>query len=275
MKHSKSFIAIILVLITAVICPVKANAQVVTTSDGLKFDADYYKMCNPEVVATYGDSFEGLYSHYLEHGKEEGRLPYAGYVRNSLGNQYSNSGTDLECTVINNSASRVYVGDSRAYIMHEAIGDDGASWIAFPGSRYDTFAKRAASYVDGMPLAGKQIVIMYGINDIMAYGAQPTFCYYNSFLNGKAQEWINLGAKVYFVSLVGINKDLVTNGKKVKAKEVKFVNDQTSIFNGLMAAMPANVNKIYINAGPNPFYDGIHYNPVTCRLIYNQINGQL
>lgn len=273
MKSLKIIAAMFVLLVIVNVCPYDVSAQVVTTVDGLKFDAEYYGRCNPEIVATYGNSFEGLYRHFLEHGKEEGRLPYEGYVRNDPGNQAPNpQGAPLGCTSINNNVSRIYVGDSRTYIMHNVIGDDGASWIGFPGTKYDTFATTASSYIDNIPLAGKQIVILYGINDITTYGAQQTFDYYNYFLNGKAQDWIRQGAKVYFVSLVGIGNELVTNGKKVKPGEVTFVNNQVATFNALMAGFPANINKINISAGANPFYDGIHYNIETCKSIYQQIN---
>lgn len=37
------------------------------------FDADFYASHNPDVVAVFGNSPEGLYKHYLNYGKKEGR----------------------------------------------------------------------------------------------------------------------------------------------------------------------------------------------------------
>lgn len=276
MKISKIISAIVLLFIMINICPYEASAQVVTTAEGLKFDAEYYGINNPEIVELYGNTFDGLLRHYLEHGKEEGRLPYAGYVKGTSGSQDGNSAdVPSECKVINNIASRIYVGDSRTYIMHNYIGDDGASWLGFPGTKYDTFSKEASTYIDGMPLSGKQIVILYGINDISAYGAQQTFNLYNHFLSGKAQDWIDKGAKVYFVNLVGVNGDLVVAEKRITPKEVSVINNEVAAFNVLMSGFPANIHRITINAGANPFMDGIHYNAETCKSIYQQINSQL
>lgn len=41
------------------------------------FDASFYATTYPDVVAVYGTAPEALYSHYLEHGQKEGRLPNA------------------------------------------------------------------------------------------------------------------------------------------------------------------------------------------------------
>jgi hypothetical protein len=41
------------------------------------FDADYYAQNNPDVVQALGTDANALYSHYVNFGKTEGRLPYA------------------------------------------------------------------------------------------------------------------------------------------------------------------------------------------------------
>lgn len=41
------------------------------------FVEDYYREKNPDVVAVYGTSREGLYRHYIDYGKKEGRKPNA------------------------------------------------------------------------------------------------------------------------------------------------------------------------------------------------------
>ena len=45
--------------------------------DGGVFDAEYYAQNNPDVVAAFGTDKELLYSHYVNCGKAEGRLPIA------------------------------------------------------------------------------------------------------------------------------------------------------------------------------------------------------
>ena len=253
------------------------SAQIVTTQDGTKFDAQYYAITNPEIVATYGDSFEGLYRHYMEHGKVEGRAPYAGYVAPGADKSTTSANDFIQADsiLINSNASRIFVGDSRTYVMRNAVNDANASWIGFPGTRYDTFANIAAPIIDGMLLEGKQIIIMYGINDISAYGAKQSFENYNAFLNSKAQDWIKRGARVYFVSLVGMDYNLGINGAFVRPEDVVYVNNEVASFNNLMNRFPSNITKIRISVGKNAFYDGIHYTPDTCVSVYNQINRRL
>ena len=79
MKKIKIFSAMLMALITiftnvAVVC-----AEPQTMPDGSIFDPEYYAANNPDVVAAYGsDNPEYMYQHYLNYGKKEGRLPYAG-----------------------------------------------------------------------------------------------------------------------------------------------------------------------------------------------------
>lgn len=275
MKPIKYIISIMTLMLVVASAKSTVKAQIVTTPEGIKFDAQYYALANPELIAEYGDSFEGMYRHFLEHGKEEGRAPYDGYVANLPQGANVGPSQAFGNVTLNLEAQRVYVGDSRTYIMHNFIGDDNASWIGYPGTKYDTFAGAATSAIDSMYLNGKKIIILYGINDITSYGAQQTFNLYNAFLNTKAQEWINKGASVYFVSLVGITNDLVTDDKRVRNDVVNSVNNSVAAFNNMMAAFPANIHRIYISAGSNPFYDGIHYNEATSRSIYQQINSRL
>lgn len=52
------------------------NAAPVMMSDGTFFDAEYYAQANPDVVAALGTDSAVLYSHYINNGRAEGRLPY-------------------------------------------------------------------------------------------------------------------------------------------------------------------------------------------------------
>lgn len=55
-----------------------SGSGVQTMSDGGLFDPTYYAQQNPDVVAALGTDPEVLYQHYMNNGKTEGRLPYAG-----------------------------------------------------------------------------------------------------------------------------------------------------------------------------------------------------
>lgn len=242
------------------------NAQVVMTADSIEFDSQFYAMTNPEIVAEYGDTFDGLYRHYLEHGKEEGRLPNA-----SAGV----STKALSTVVINENSSDIIVGDSRVYLMHSYVGNDNTSWMGYPGSRCDVLSGVIAQNIDALPIEGKRIVIMYGLNDITGLGLNQAFSSYNAFLNGKAQEWINKGAKVYFVNMAGIDKNYSVAGVPVSQDRLKQINKDVSSFNNMMAYFPSNIKRIYVSYGSNPFSDGIHFNESTCKSVYKQIKSQL
>lgn len=45
-------------------------------ADGNMFDAEYYAISNPDVVAVLGTNENLLYNHYVNNGKNEGRKPY-------------------------------------------------------------------------------------------------------------------------------------------------------------------------------------------------------
>jgi len=55
---------------------ITAFAQKKTMADGNIFDAEFYAETYEDVKEAIGEDEEALYLHYLEHGKEEGRLPY-------------------------------------------------------------------------------------------------------------------------------------------------------------------------------------------------------
>lgn len=271
MKLTKFVLAIPAFIITGALLTLPVKAVTILTPDGIKFDSEFYAINNPEIVKEYGNTFDGLYRHYLEHGKAEGRLPYAEARNENI--LEGGISEDVKPAVgstsgINPDRSTIFIGDSRTYLMHEAIGDDTANWLGYPGTKYDTLMSRAVPIVDNLNLLNKKIVILYGINDITAYGAQKTFDNYNSFLSTKAQEWINKGATVYFVNLAGMKADPKGG---ITAGIAATVNSQVSVFNNLMGGFPSNIHKLYINYGSNPFMDGLHYNNQTCVSVYTQI----
>lgn len=279
MKPVKALLFSIIFTVTMGAFTVPTKAVTTLTPDGIKFDTEFYALHNPEVVEEYGDTFEGLYKHYLEHGRAEGRKTFTEIdPENALKNgasTESSTESSAESTsrpatleVINPDRDTFFIGDSRTYLMYDIVGTDTANWLGYPGTKYDTFISKAVPIIDNVNLLGKKIVILYGINDISVYGAQKTFDNYNSFLSTKAQEWIEKGSTVYFVSLAGLK----ANAKGgVSAAMAASVNPQVTTFNNMMGGFPANIHKIYINYGDDPFYDGIHYNSQTCFSVYNQI----
>lgn len=75
MKHLIVTLALFSFCLFITTFPVSAAPQRMT--DGAVFDPDYYVQNNPDVANVLGTDPETLYHHYVNHGQQEGRLPYA------------------------------------------------------------------------------------------------------------------------------------------------------------------------------------------------------
>lgn len=89
-------------------------AAPVEMPDGTMFDAEYYAQQNPDVVKTLGTSQEALYQHYVQYGREEGRLPAA---------------PDDKSTDTPNSASNEIVATQTLGFENEVVGKVTTGWI--------------------------------------------------------------------------------------------------------------------------------------------------
>ena len=277
MKCYKMIAALSAFAITAAAFTFDASAEVKTTAEGITFDSDYYAAKNPEIAEAYGSDFDSMYRHYLEHGRYEGK--YA-----SLQDEQKSKGTatltadDINSTpmeTVNSGSLKIYVGDSRTYIMRYYLGADGATWLGYPGTGITTLQGAASKVIDGLPLEGRKIVILYGINDVSALGGQAAFDAYNNFFSTKAQEWIKRGATVYFANIIGVNNDFTISAPFATQATIDNINAQTAVFNSCLGSLPANIHRITLKVSGNPFSDGIHYNAATCSSIYDQINAQI
>ena len=56
-----------------------AGENIQTMADGNWFDPVFYAANNLDVVGVYGNKAKNLYRHYMDYGKQEGRLPYDGW----------------------------------------------------------------------------------------------------------------------------------------------------------------------------------------------------
>lgn len=103
-------------------------AAPVTMPDGTIFDAQFYRMTNPDVVAIYGNEDADMYRHYQEYGKKEGRkaCPTSDSV-----------GKEISVRIFNRIG---VVGDSYAsgaVRVGETVADNYAlSWPQVMGRRY-------------------------------------------------------------------------------------------------------------------------------------------
>jgi len=71
----KIMITLAVLLLYVISMDMKSYAEPLQMPGGGMFDPEYYAFTNPDVVAVCGTSLEGLYSHYCNYGKKEGRKP--------------------------------------------------------------------------------------------------------------------------------------------------------------------------------------------------------
>ncbi len=78
MKRIRTISALLIAMIIVFASTMTTYAAPQTMPDGTVFDAEYYAANNPDVVAVFGTDATALYSHYINCGINEGRLPYEG-----------------------------------------------------------------------------------------------------------------------------------------------------------------------------------------------------
>lgn len=77
-RMRRSLLSALLVAVMLIGNCMVVSAAPQTMPDGIVFDAEYYAQSNPDVVAAIGTDANALYQHYVNFGRAEGRLPYAG-----------------------------------------------------------------------------------------------------------------------------------------------------------------------------------------------------
>lgn len=77
-RMRRSLLSALLVAVMLIGNCLVVSAAPQTMPDGNVFDAEYYAQSNPDVAAAVGTDANALYQHYVNFGRAEGRLPYAG-----------------------------------------------------------------------------------------------------------------------------------------------------------------------------------------------------
>lgn len=157
----------------------------------------------------------------------------------------------------------VFVGDSRTVGMQMYVGgEDNEYWSAKNSMGYSWMADSGVPEVEGLIEEGTDVVILMGVNDLGNVGR------YVDYMNRKAAEWRERGARTFFVSVTP-----VVDSKSPNAK-----NSRIEDFNSYAQANLRGVH--YIDAYSrirNSFGspDGIHFDGSTYRAIYNIIHFYL
>ncbi len=152
-------------------------------------------------------------------------------------------------------ASTIFVGDSRFVQMHEAVGETGVTWICENSKGYKWFEENAVPRIDNLVGKGTKILINLGVND-------PEHHYsYINLVNGKAAEWTQKGATVYYASVNPVWDNPYTTKEEVIT------------FNSKVSAGLVGVHWIdsytFLNENGYRIVDGLHYAPETSAVLYN------
>lgn len=158
-------------------------------------------------------------------------------------------------------AGVIMVGDSRCVQMQEAVGGGGCSWICENSKEYTWFTETAIPKFDEYVGNGTKVVINMGVNDPEHYKQ------YAEFVNAKAAEWAQRGAKTYFVSVNPVWENPYTDQEDVDT------------FNANVPGMLSGVTWIdtssWLMTNGYRLLDGLHYDDPTYVNIFNLIMGSL
>ena len=176
---------------------------------------------------------------------------------------------------VNNNANLYILGDSRTVMGALDTGYDvRANWYAASGTTLSYMIEKFVPIIDSDNLNGKTIVIMYGVNDVMFMGPDYAKLNYRMFLLGKAQEWIQKGAKVYMASVPGVSSQLDFAAPGMSSS---LINMNVCVFNDFVRAnLPTGVGYLPVNLiHPLAYDDGLHYTAEESMLLYENIINQL
>ena len=130
-------------------------------------------------------------------------------------------------------ANIIFLGDSRFREMANDVNGDGVLWECSASGTYSWLTDTAYPDVDSRVGEGTKILINIGVNDLIMSQS------YAQSINGKAQEWKEKGASVYYVSIGPV------------ANESEILNQDISDFNTYMYQ---NLDKDTV-----PFIDAYNY----------------
>ena len=179
-----------------------------------------------------------------------------GYDQDSLSEEISPADSAARRNV-------VFIGDSRTVGMEMYVGGrEDEYWCARNSMGYSWMVNTAAPSVDDLIGENTDVVILMGVNDLGNVNL------YVDYMNQKAAEWKDRGARTFFVSVTP-----VVDSKSPNAK-----NSRIESFNAYAIENLRNVH--YIDAYNRIRYsfgspDGIHFDAATYREIYRIIHFYL
>lgn len=154
----------------------------------------------------------------------------------------------------------IFIGDSRTVGMRNTVNSSDL-WSCKESIGLDWMKQTGVPQIESYIIQGSAIVILMGVNDL--YNVDN----YVSYINGKKNDWINKGAKVYFVSVLPTSGsyeqlnseiDLFNNKIKTSLDSVKFIDTNS-----------------YLKSTGFETIDGLHYDNATYQKIYNHVKSNL
>ncbi len=154
----------------------------------------------------------------------------------------------------------IFIGDSRTVGMKNTVNSNDV-WSCKESIGLDWMKQTGVPQIESSIANGSAVVILMGVNDL--YNVSN----YVTYINGKKTDWINKGAKVYFVSV------LPTNGSYEQ------LNSEIDSFNNKIKTSLDSVKFIdtnsYLKTNGFKTVDGLHFDSATYQKIYNHIKSNL
>lgn len=156
----------------------------------------------------------------------------------------------------------IFIGDSRTEGIRDAVDNPGnVIWSCLSSMGYDWMTSTGVPQIEDSIDEYTSVIILMGVNDVYQINN------YVNYINKKANEWADLGARTYFVSVGPVESDPYVTNREIE------------VFNSEMEANLAGVTYIdvYSHLVSNGFYtvDGIHYPDSVSREIYNFVLDNL
>lgn len=149
----------------------------------------------------------------------------------------------------------IFVGDSRFVQMRDAAGDNSHVWIAKVSQGYAWLSREAVSKIDEAVESGTKVLLNLGVNDTWDADA------YIKLVNGKAEEWREKGAQVYYASV-----NPVRDGRYITSKEVERFNDKMQA--GLDPEIVWIDSCSWLKETGYTLTDGLHFDCETSERLY-------
>lgn len=151
----------------------------------------------------------------------------------------------------------IFIGDSRTEGIRDAVNDGNVIWSCLSSKGYEWMSTTGVPQIEDEIDAYTAVIILMGVNDVYQINN------YVNYINKKANEWADLGARTYFVSVGPVEHDPYVTNAEIES------------FNAAMKANLAGVTYIdvYSHLVSNGFYtvDGIHYPDSVSIDIYNYV----